>query len=150
MTKITYPNWQFIDQDGSFQLENPDQHNYLYFPLVNEAGMMSAITPNLNGDVKKNQNAFLTPPVSVDDLHTSRATRNFWVYTPDAGAWSVTGNAASQIALKFGEDHPEKVTLEAGILWHKLLRENKRVGLRAETINFVPSCNDFVELMGMS
>ena len=38
----------------------------LYFPLVNEAGMMSAITPLLHGDVKTGQNTFgskgITPP----------------------------------------------------------------------------------------
>lgn len=62
MKKITKSNWQFIDSDGSFQLENPHQHNYLYFPLVNEAGMMSAITPNLNGDIKTDQNAFFNTP----------------------------------------------------------------------------------------
>lgn len=147
MTKITNPNWQFIDPDGSFQLENPHQHSYLYFPLVNEAGMMSAITPNLNGDVKTDQNTFLTPPVSVEDLHTSRAARNFWIYTPKNSAWSVTGNSASQIAQQFSDEGADYVTLEAGFLWHKLTRTNQHTGLQAETINFVPSNEDRVELM---
>ncbi|MFC1996864.1 GH36-type glycosyl hydrolase domain-containing protein [Chloroflexota bacterium] len=147
MTKITNSNWQFIDTDGSFLLENPHKHSYLYFPLVNEAGMMSAITPNLNGDVKTDQNAFLTPPVSVEDLHTSRSTRNFWIHTPNTGAWSVTGNSSSQIAQHFFENNTEEVKLEAGILWHKLIRTNTKNGLRAETINFVPSSDDRVELM---
>lgn len=147
MKKSSISNWQFIDSEGTFRIENPHQSNYLYFPLVNEAGMKSAITPSLSGDVKTDQNAFLTPPQSVEDLHTSRAARNFWVYNPDIGAWSVTGNAAPQITLHFSESITEKVALEAGFLWHKLIRSNQEAGLCAETINFVPSNADNVELM---
>jgi len=133
MTKITNPNWRFIDPDGSFQLEKPHQHSYLYFPLVNEAGMISAITPTLNGDIKTGQNTFLTLPVSVEDLHNSRSTRNFWVYVPDTGAWSVTGASAYQPAQHFSDEESEIVTLEAGFLWHKVTRENKEIGLKAES-----------------
>ena len=31
--------WQFVDEDGTFQLENAVKTSYLYFPLVNEAGL---------------------------------------------------------------------------------------------------------------
>ena len=140
-------NWQFIDLDGTFRIKNPHHSNYLYFPLVNEAGMKSAITPTLSGDVKIEQNVFLTPPQSVEDLHTSRASRNFWVYNSDIGAWSITGNAAHQIAHQFSEPNTEEVALEAGFLWHKLIRSNKNTGLHAEIINFVPPSADNVELM---
>ena len=145
MSKNSNPNWQFIDHEGTFQLKNPHQHSYLYFPLVNEVGMMSAITPTLHGDVKTDQNAFLTPPVSVEDLHTSPAARNFWVFTSEFGAWSVTGNSAPQIAQQFSESRKDDVTLEAGFLWHRLIRENKQLGFRAENTNFVPTGDDCVE-----
>ena len=62
--------WHFIDDNGAFELEAPHRNSYLYFPLVNEAGMMSSITPLLHGDIKTDQNHFLLSPVSVDDLHT--------------------------------------------------------------------------------
>ena len=39
------------------------------------------------------------------------------------------------------------VTLQAGFLWHKVIRENKSIGLRAEITNFVPPSSDQVELM---
>ena len=147
MKKQENPNWQFIDSEGSFQLDSPHRHSYLYFPLVNEAGMMSAITPTLNGDIKGDQNTFLTPPVSVEDLHNSRAARNFWVTIQGGGAWSVSGNAAPQIAQQFSSEDTEEASLEAGFLWHKLIRTNKKIGLHAETINFVPASDDRVELM---
>jgi cellobiose phosphorylase len=147
MNKSSISNWKFIDPEGTFRIENPHQSNYLYFPLVNEAGMKSAITPCLSGDVKTDQNAFLTPPQSVEDLHTSRATRNFWIYNPEFGAWSVTGNAAPQIAYQFSESGNEEVAVEAGFLWHKLIRSSQENRLCAETINFVPANADNVELM---
>ena len=147
MVKDTIGNWQFTGDDGSFLLESPHKTNYLYFPLVNEAGMMSVVTPTLHGDTKIGQNAFLTLPVSVEDLHNTRSARNFWVYVRGLGAWSATGNSAPQVAQTFAEDPDETVTLEAGLLWHKVTRRNQRVGLCAEVLNFVPVGPDAVELM---
>ena len=145
--KIKSQTWQFIDDEGTFRLENPHHTSYLYFPLVNEAGMMSAITPTLNGDIKINQNAFLTLPVSMEDLHNARSARNFWVHVEGASPWSVTGNSALQTAQRFSEVAPEDVTLEAGFLWHKIIRQNHKLGLRAEVTNFVPASDDQAELM---
>ena len=147
MVKDTIGNWQFTDDDGSFLLESPHRTNYLYFPLVNEAGMMSVVTPTLHGDTKIGQNAFLTLPVSVEDLHNTRSARNFWVDVRGFGAWSATGNSAPQVAQTFAEDPGETVTLEAGLLWHKVTRENQQAGLRAEVLSFVPASPDAVELM---
>ena len=44
--------WRFTSDDGSFALCNPHQTSYLYFPLVSEKGLVSAITPTLHGDIK--------------------------------------------------------------------------------------------------
>ena len=128
-----------------FTLNDPHRTSYLYFPLVNEAGMMSVITPTLHGDIKTGQNSFLTTPVSVEDLHNSRSARNFWVYVESTGAWSATGNSAPQIAQSL--EDAERVTLDAGLLWHKVTRESPQFGLRAEITNFVPPSKDQVELM---
>jgi hypothetical protein len=142
--------WQFIDEEGTFWLVNPHYTSYLYFPLVNEAGMMSSITPTLNGDIKIHQNAFLTLPVSMEDLHNSRSARNFWVFVDGIGPWSVTGNSAEQTIQRYIENTPEEVTLEAGFLWHKISRMNHEMGLRANVTNFVPPGDDHVELMQVS
>lgn len=136
-------NWRFAEASGSFVLPDPHKTSYLYFPLVNEAGLMSAITPTLHGDIKTGQNSFLTTPVSVEDLHNSRPARNFWVQVEGTGAWSATGNSAPQIA----QADAERVTLEAGFLWHKITRESPQIGLRAEITNFVPPSDDQAELM---
>ena len=142
--------WRFVDASGAFVLENPQQTSYLYFPLVNEHGMMSAITPTLHGDIKTGQNTFLMPPVSVEDLHTSRSARNFWVMVDGFGAWSATGNSAPQIAASDDPASAEHVTLEAGFLWHTITRENDSIELRARITNVVPASRDQVELMKVS
>ena len=146
MVKDTIGNWQFTDDDGSFLLESPHRTNYLYFPLVNEAGMMSVVTPTLHGDAKTGQNSFLTLPVSVEDLHNTRSARNFWVTIAGHEPWSATGNSAPQVARTFIPGD-ETVSLEAGLLWHKVTRENRQAGLRAEVLSFVPAGPDAVELM---
>ena len=147
MTEKGSTGWEFLDKTGTFSLPDPQYSNYLYFPLVNEAGIFSSVTPTLNGDIKADQNTFLSQPVSVEDLHNSRAARNFWVYIEGVGPWSVTGNSASQLATRFTGADDESVTLEAGFLWHSIQRRNLEVGLQAEVVSFVPAGADKVELM---
>lgn len=138
--------WQFTDDQGSFRVLSPELTSRLYFPLANEAGMLSAVTPDLHGDTKTGLNHFLTLPVTTENLHDSKATRNFWVYVEGRGAWSATGASAWQNAQKFKKK--EKVTLDAGMLWHKITRENAEWGLQSEVTSFVPaSASDAVELM---
>lgn len=137
--------WHFIDHEGTFVLQNPQYINYLYFPLLNEKGLVSSISPLLNGDIKTGQNSFLTLPVSIEDLHNNRSARNFWLKINDREIWSVTGNSAKQTANRFTEDEDD-VSLTAGILWHRITRINKGLGLRAEITNFV-AVKDNVELM---
>jgi len=139
--------WKFIDAQGTFELPAPHHSSHLYFPLVNEAGLMSAVTPLLHGDVKSGQHAFLTPPVSIEDLHNTRSARNFWVHVARGKVWSATGNAASQIAQNFTGQEEDTVSLQAGFLWHKITRINRKLGLRAEITNIVPPTGDQVELM---
>ena len=138
------PDWYFTNDKGDFVLRDPQHTSALYFPLVNAAGMVSVVTPTLGGDAKTGQNSFLLPPATVEDLHASRASRNFWVSTAEGTVWSVMGSSAPQRAGLMGE---EDVTLEAGFLWHRITRQNTALGLRAEITSFVPPGADHVELL---
>ncbi|MGC9333152.1 MAG: GH36-type glycosyl hydrolase domain-containing protein [Anaerolineae bacterium] len=146
-------DWHFVDDKGTFALPDPQHHTYLYFPLVNEQGLVAAVTPTLHGDVKAGQHRFLTLPVSAEDLHISRAARNFWVNVAGYGAWSATGNSARQMAQNFVTGDAEQVEVQAGFLWHRVTRTSPTLGLRAEITSFVPSGGDLpveaslVELM---
>jgi cellobiose phosphorylase len=143
----TTDRWEFIDDEGTFVLPHPERTSYLYFPLANEAGMMSSITPELQGDSKTSQATFLLTPVTVEDLGNACYGRNFWLYFDDGTAWSVAGRSARQRAEKGTDPPADEVSLEAGFLWHKVVRRNRRLGLEVETINFVPARGGHVELM---
>lgn len=69
---------KFQDKNGNFSIENPENYSGLYIPLAGENGLKSAITPSLGGDSKLDQNHFLLEPVSIENLHNNRNTRNFW------------------------------------------------------------------------
>lgn len=140
------PGWVFSGGSGVFSMKEPQRTSYLYFPLVNEAGMMSAVTPNGHGSATSGHYTFLLPPVSVEDLHQSKASRNFWVHTEQHGAWSAMGNSANQQARRLETDS-ESEELEAGFLWHRTTRRNLQSGLQAEVTQFVPGTSDKVELM---
>lgn len=138
--------YRFIDKNGVFQLENPELTSYLYFPIANESGVMSCVTPTLGGDSKMGQNTFLLAPVSSEDLHNNKSSRNFWCNIEGKGIWSATGKSAMQIAGTFTKEKEETV-LEAGIMWQKVTRISKQFGITSEILSFVPYTEDTVELM---
>ena len=146
MNKPDSSSWEFIDDEGTFRLRNPHLQSSLYFPLVNEAGIFSAITPTLRGDIKHDHNSFLMPPVSAADLSDTRSARNFWIQQHGVAPWSVTGNSALQIAGHFTSEVEESI-LEAGFLWQQVTRKDRQGNLQAEITSFIPASMDQVELM---
>ena len=138
--------YRFIDEYGSFYLENPELTSYLYFPLANEVGMKSCVTPTLNGDAKTSQNTFLLEPVSSENLHNNKSSRNFWLRINNKEAWSVVGASAWQQSKIFSSDK-EQTTLRAGMMWHELTRFSKEHGLKATITSFVPALGMQVEVM---
>lgn len=137
---------KFLNANGDFTLDEANKYSYLYFPLCNEEGMLSSITPSLNGDAKTSQNSFLLAPVSSEDLHNNRSSRNFWLYIDGYGPWSASGCSGKQLSLRY-TDEEEPVSVEAGLLWHKVIRNNPKLGLRSEITNYVPVKNHRVECM---
>lgn len=139
--------WKFTGDSGEFRLDRADEYNRLYFPLTNEAEMMSTITPTLNGDIKTGQNTFAMEPVSVENLHNNRSSRNFWFLINGEKLWSAAGNSAAQNSKKFSAENDEKTAVEAGFLWHKIIRTSRELKIQSEITNFVPAEDDQVELM---
>ncbi len=135
---------RFLNEQGDFFLENPEAVSCLYFPLANESGLRSAVTPGLGGDCKLDQESFLLEPVSAENLHSSRSTRNFWCVTK-RGCWSATGASAAQEAARFTDEQDES-GLRAGLMWQTVSRVSKRSGLQAEITSFVP-VRENVEIM---
>ena len=69
---------EFIDENGSFRLRNPQKYSCLYFPAAGENGIKSSLTPLLGGDAKKDQNTFLFEflPPRLRSPHACRDYRN--------------------------------------------------------------------------
>ncbi|MCM8787423.1 MAG: cellobiose phosphorylase [Candidatus Omnitrophica bacterium] len=122
--------YKFIDNKGTFIVKNPHKYN-LYFPLTNAKGsLLSSISPNLAGDIKQDNERFLTPPASIVDLKTNLLTRrDFFIKTDN-----------QLIRLSFPYDD----LVEIGFLYHKLIK--KVAQLHIEILNFIPYNLD-VEVM---
>ncbi len=135
----------FLDNDGTFSIEQPENYSYLYFPIAGEKGLKSSITPNLGGDSKLNQEAFLLEPVSSENLHNNRSTRNFWCIVENTGCWSVTGASAEAENQKFTKEQ-DTSTLIAGLMQQTVKRKSDTYKLEAEITSFVP-VDENVEIM---
>ncbi len=137
--------YKFIDEKGTFALENPENYSYLYFPVAGEQGIKSAVTPNLGGDAKWNQNAFLLEPVSAENLHNNRSTRNFWCHVENLGSWSATGVSAEEESRRFTESQDNSEVV-GGLMWQTMTRESRKYQLKSTIVSFVPLAHD-VEIM---
>lgn len=128
---------RFLDNEGTFSIARPENYSYLYFPIAGEDGIKSSLSPNLGGDIKNNQNAFLMEPVSAENLHNNRSGRNFWCYVEGLGAWSATGASAEEESKKFTGIQDES-ELTAGFMWQSIVRKSEKYRLRAKITSFVP------------
>jgi cellobiose phosphorylase len=133
--------WEFTDNYGTFYSASAQGLRALYFPLANEH-LMSCLSPFLAGDSKSGQDSFLLTPVSRVNLSDSRESRNFWVYFSEGKLWSASG-----VSKYTADIQADKFTLEAGLLWHSVSRENKRLGLKSAITSFIPQGPDAVEVM---
>lgn len=136
---------QFVNKDGDFSIEKPENYSYLYFPVAGENGLKSSVTPNLGGDSKLAQESFLLEPVSSENLHNNRSTRNFWCNIEGVGCWSVTGTSAEAESVKFTKEQDESL-LTAGFMWQTVKRKSEKYQLEAEVTSFVPVYEN-VEIM---
>jgi len=135
------PLWQFIDNQGTFTSKLANQINTLYFPLANPS-IMASVSPDLHGDIKTDFESFLLQPASRIDLSNLKSSRNFWIYINPQKIWSATGVSKDIKQIK-----QDEFRLEAGLLWQKITRQNKGIGLEAEITSFIPTSGEPVELM---
>lgn len=141
------PIYRFVGDAGEFRCDDASRLGALYFPLANELGLLSAITPDLNGDIKMDQHTFFNLPVAFEDLTLGRSARNFWLTFPRTRPWSVAGRSVWQRATgqRAGED--DAVTLEAGFLWQRMTRSNAALGVETTVTSFVPPAGGTFEVM---
>lgn len=114
--------YKFIDNKGTFTVSDP-QHYNLYFPLTNAKGnLLSSISPNLAGDIKRDDDHFLTVPASIEDLRSNLlCRRDFFIKT-------------KREIIRLSSPYTDK--LEAGLLYHKITKTTSL--LEIEILNFIP------------
>ena len=109
--------------DTEFHLDNPQDLSGLYMPLVNEK-VMSCITPDGHGDNKISQDCFFLEPVSIENLHSSMSTRNFWcIFDSPEEPWSAFGYSVWQQAKRHTHKEDElrdHTSLAAGPYWQEI------------------------------
>ena len=115
--------YKFIDKKGTFVVRDPQKYK-CYFPLVDRDGkILSSISANLSGDIKQDNEHFLTPPASVEDIRSNLlCRRDFFI---------ASGKSYLRMSIPHHGD-----TLEAGLLYHKITK--KLNSLKIEILNFVP------------
>ncbi len=128
---------KFMDEQGSFLIEQPENISCLYFPLASVTGLKSSVTPNLGGDAKIDQETFLLEPVSAENLHNNRSVRNFWCVLDGKQVWSAVGASASQEADRFSPLQ-DKSEVKAGLMWHMVSRSSPSCRLASTTLSFIP------------
>jgi len=117
------PIFKFIGHNGTFVVVNPQRYN-LYFPLTDKDGrLLSCVAPNLAGDIKSDNDHFLTPPASILDLKNNLLCRRNFFLKIDNQYLNLSSPGAHD-------------TLEAGLLYHKLIKKTR--GLHIEILNFIP------------
>lgn len=134
--------------DTEFHLDHPQDISGLYMPLVNEK-VMSCITPDGHGDNKISQDCFFLEPVSIENLHSSMSTRNFWCLVDGTDEpWSVFGYSVWQQAERYKADSERKntISLAAGPYWQEI-KCSALNGLEATVLSFCPVGEEGVELM---
>lgn len=146
MRNAEIKSYEFMDRQGTFRLEQPENVSYLYFPIAGEQGLKGAVTPRLGGDLKRSQNEFVLQPVSAEELHNNKSTRNFWCRLEDGSCFSATGVSAEAEAKRF-TDKQERSVLTAGPMWQQIEREIEEYGMASKVTSFVPVSEYSVEIM---
>jgi len=119
--------YTFSNKKGVFTLKSPNLHTDLYLPLTNAKGtILSSISPRLAGDIKRNNDHFLTPPASIEDIkHNLLCRRDFFLMFPDK-------------LIRISEH--KRSSLEIGMLYQKLFCIYPEIEINIT--NFVPHAID--------
>lgn len=128
---------RFNGENGEFFIHSPKAQSVLYLPVANEDGIKSSVTQSFGGDCKTDQNTFVLEPVSVENLHNNRSTRNIWCKINGKAYCSLTGVSAQAEYERFlgKEDETE---LHAGFMWQEVKRSLGQYPISACVRLFAP------------
>lgn len=136
--------WRFVNSDGEFSAEAFEQVNRLYFPIANEAGLRSWVSPHLQGSPAASHNEYLGLPLSAEDLSNSLVHRGFWVVEKSGTPFSLSSISPDGLKVHLGK---ASATIQAGPGWFSITKSARgRFSVRA--MLWAPSdVDDKIELM---
>ncbi len=151
------PWWHFDDlsldnpASGVFTANHASSIGRLYFPLVNEAGMLSWTSPTLQGSPASGQHEYAAPPLTAEDLPHVLIHRDFWIVVPDYEPFSVSGLDPESLKTRARSSHPnEDAQIKAGPGWFSLERAWATLGLTVKATLWCPSdLSEKIELMAV-
>ena len=109
------PEWKILN-NKNLVFSSQNISGQIYFPLTNTQGtIFSVITPYLSGDIKTDRFHFLTYPATIYNLSSPEYIRNIWLHFSKNNIFSL-----SPLFSK------AETSIEAGILWYKLKRKDKK------------------------
>jgi len=115
--------YRFIDNEGTFALSDTRAAQDLYLPLTNRDGtFLSSISPVLAGDIKRDNDTFLTPPATIGDLKNNLMCRREFFLNIDGKIFRLSA-------------YPNDAFC-AGMLYQKITKRIRT--LSVDIINFVP------------
>ncbi|MCF7872652.1 MAG: cellobiose phosphorylase [Candidatus Omnitrophica bacterium] len=125
--KIIDMIYKFNNNTEEFTVKDSHRYNN-YFPLTNKSGsLLSSISPNLAGDIKRDNDHFLTPPATAIDLkYNPLVRRDFFI--------KINSASAKEKIIRLSDPYPDK--LQAGFFYHKLTKYTKLIDI--EILNFIP------------
>ncbi|OGX12350.1 MAG: hypothetical protein A3I71_06345 [Omnitrophica WOR_2 bacterium RIFCSPLOWO2_02_FULL_63_16] len=94
----------------------------LYFPLVNDAGLLSWTTPRLHGSPAASHARYLAPPLTAEDLPHTLLHRDVWLVVPHRAPFSLSGLSPDGLAPPRDHSRHSLSTIEAGPGWFALTR----------------------------
>lgn len=117
--------WAFVGEGtraeptGEFLAVHVEQVGRLYFPLVNEAGMRSWVTPSLQGAPALSHHEYLGVPLTCEDLPNNMLHRGFWL-VDEKGSVAALGRVGATCARD--ADDPLGAVVNAGLGWFRVTR----------------------------
>jgi len=126
--------WNFCDTkqglgvSGEFKAEGADRIDRLYYPIFNEQGLLSWVSPRLQGGPMTNHNEYLGFPLTAEDLPHHLAHRGFWLAEKGREPFALGLSAET---LK--PTDASSCEVDAGPGWFSLTRKDKdgRFSVRA-------------------
>jgi len=118
--------YRFINaEDERFEAPRPYVFTTSYLPLTDKnGGLFSAITPFLSGDIKNDNDTFLTHPASVEDLKLNYLDRRDFILLADGRVFRLS-------------EPSDEDSLQSGFFYQEIKKRYKKA-FTVDVLNFIP------------